>query len=176
MGMPRVSGLVFCVATTSLLCACGGSDAPPTPSVTASPSSSSNNILAGGVGCENFPAGLVEQVGKDYVLVRNLALAGGKNVATMEKAMGLPQPETFRQFADVFEQLNVSGVEVLPNFDAPAVTAPAIRELADKLQAALAQSENLSDPAWAELTDFSKRMQNRQQSSVNYYLSQLKCK
>lgn len=133
-------------------------------------------INTNGAGCELFPAGLLQQLGIGYQMVRNLALAGGKNLPTMEKNNMVPEPQTFRVFADVFEQLDISGVEALPNFDKPDVSAPSIRELADKLEAALAQKDNLNHPAWAELADFSKRPLNRQQSSINYYLSELGCK
>jgi hypothetical protein len=159
------------------LCSCGE---PATTEVEVVEVDSPNStpaatINTNGGSCELFPAGLLEQVGMGYQMVRNLALAGGKNLATMEKNNMAPAPETFRSFADVFEQLDVSGVETLPNFDKPEIAAPSIRELADKLEAALTQKDNLDHPAWSELAEFSKRPLNRQQQSVNYYLSELGC-
>jgi len=169
--------LVFCTGTALGLSGCGEEPAETqtTTMNTADPAPDST-LASASAGCEILPADLLNEVGMAYQLVRNLALAGGKNLAMMEKNMNTPRPETFRTFATAFEQMDVSTVEALPNFDKPGVAAAGIRELADKLEAALAQKDNLSDPAWAELAEFSKRRQNRQQASINYYLSELGCK
>jgi len=160
--------LMFSAATLS------GCDESPAPESNWVPATT---IMSNGqAGCDSLSTELTKQVGMDYQLVRNLALAGGKNLALMEKNNTIPKPETFRTFASSFEQLDVSNVEPLPNFDNPEITAAAIRELANKLEAPLAQKNNLEHPAWTELADFSKRRQNRQQSSVNYYLSESGCK
>ena len=161
--------LIFGAATAMI--GCGDPTTPQSEST-----ADVTTISSGPIGCDVLSSELIKQVGIDYQLVRNLALAGGKNLALMEKNNNVPKPETFRTFASGFARLDISTVEALPNFDKPEVSAPSIRELADKLEAALVQKDNLSHPAWAELADFSKRRQNRQQSSVNYYLNELGCK
>lgn len=163
--------LVCLFSTTLFLTGCGES----TPDA-AAPSETQTTSTGESRECEKLSAELVQRVGMEFQLTRNLAMTGGKNLASMEKNMSLPSPDTFRSFATEFEQVDASSVESLPNFDKPAVAANSLREFADKLQAALAQKENLDHPAWAELTEFSKQKQNRLQGSVNYYLSELGCK
>jgi hypothetical protein len=157
-----------------LLVACGERASTPDNNTT-SPSASSN-VVQSGAGCEVFPPSLITEVGMAYQMVLNLAFAGGKNLDSIEKSMGLPKPELFRAFATAFEKLDVSAVKPMSTFDKPEVSVPLMRELADKLEAALAQRNQLDHPAWTEFAEFTKRSQARQQMSMGYYLSELGCK
>ena len=168
--MRKISTVLTMVGVISGLTGCGAPADSEIESVTATTSE-----VRGVLGCDSFPNALLQQIGLGYQQVKNLALAGGKNLGTMKKTMGLPDPATFRTFADIFQRLDVSSIEALPNFDAPPVTADNIRELAAKLDAALAAQEDLQNPAWDELAQFTKTRVNRQQTSINYYLGELHC-
>ena len=126
--------------------ACGGGD----PDVDASdaggtetaPAVSAPNVRAGTVDCSAFPEELIIEVALGYARVRQLT---PENLEFMQESLGLPDPAAFRTFADAFEQLDISGIETM-QFDTPDTTVVGQRQLADRIEAALAARDEPDNP------------------------------
>jgi len=122
-----------------------------------------------------LPGSLLADLTIQRQLVLNVAVAGGANLNSVQATSPL-EPDVFRSTADVLDGLDLSGLQSVPQFDAPEDVVADLRKTADLLEAALAAGDDTSHPAWQELKDFyTPEFFTRHSSSVNYYLSSAGC-
>jgi len=150
------------------LAACGGGDGAPEASEVAA-----EVAAAGEFDCSAVTEDLLVRVGIGYQLV--MQIDPERNLETMEATGGLPDPEAFREMADVMADMDASEMELL-QFMPPEELAAELRQLANLLEAALAQRDYPADPAWQTLRDFVIASAPRQQMSVSYLLDQASCR
>ena len=174
--MKRCESVVAIVLVAVVSGACGGGDAEVEMGAdagTGTPAGATAQGASGGtLDCSAFPEELIRQVAMGYTGIRQLDPT--RTLETLEELGGLPDPSTFRAFADVFERLDRSDIEAL-QFDTPDTTAVGQRQLADLLEAALSARDDAENPAWAELQTFVDEHLARQQTSTNYYMSEADC-
>ena len=174
--MTRFTGLVAVTLVVVASGACGGGNTQVETSddtgtgtpATARPEDGSGSTLD----CGAFPEDLVRQAAMGYTAVRQLDPA--RNLETLEEFGGLPDPSVFRAFADLFEQLDTSGIEAM-QFDTPDTTAVGQRQLADLLEAALSVRDDPAHAAWSAFRAFADENLTRQQLSMNYYMNEAGC-
>ena len=160
------------------LAACGGDggeSAPPPEEAAgedeAPPAATSSAPAPATTDCSDFPEQLLVDVAMGYQLVMQL---GPDNVQTIEEAAGLPDPEAFRTFGRAFERFDTSGIGDAP-FQTPDVSGVEQHQLADLLEAALADRDDPDADSWVAFRAFVDGDMTRQRLSMNYYMSEAGC-
>jgi hypothetical protein len=126
--------------------------------------------------CSAFTEDLRNRLGLEAQLVLNLSLGDADTYDAMVETTGLPDPETFRQVRQAFENLDLSGVEMNPFFQRPPEIVSGLTNTAELLQDALAAGTRRPDPAWDALSDFyTSDFFVTHNASINYYLGEVGC-
>ncbi len=165
--------LTAVVLLAGVCAACGGADreASNTGGTEGTDEVAAQGDRSGTLDCSAFPMDLIVQVAQGYSQVPHLT---SENISRMRDALSVPDPSSFRTFADAFEQLDTTGIEPF-RFDAPTTTAEGQRRLADLLEHALAMPDDAGGTAWSEFRTFVAENATRQQLSVNYYMGEAGC-
>jgi len=150
------------------LAACGGGEGDLQESEATSEASAAADF-----DCSAVTEDLLIRVGIGYQLVKQIDPE--RNLETMEASGGLPDPEAFRDMADVMAGMDASEMDLL-QFMPPEELAAELRQLANLLESALAQRDYPADPAWQTLRDFVAESAARQQMSASYLLDEAGCR
>lgn len=129
----------------------------------------------GVVDCGDITPDRLKELGLERQLVLNLALASGSNYGTLSELGSLPSPATFRDFADDFEALDLSGIDQ-GLFDPPSQVVDDLRTTGDLLEDALAAGDAKGDPAWTALHEFyTQELYVSHNSALGYYIGEAGC-
>ena len=165
--MMRAGGRVMAAGLGLALAACGGGEGAAGES-----EATAEARGPGDFDCGSVTEDLLVRVGIGHQLV--IQIDPERNLESMEATGGLPEPEAFREMADVMAGMDASGIELL-QFMPPEELAAELRQLADLLEAALARRDYPADPAWQTLRDFVVTSIPRQQMSMSYLLDEAGC-